>query len=187
MFFLDKFWKGDVAPGEGRYHSRPEYSKALHIMEQCDDTLKAHLSQEDYQVFREYAEASLAAGCKESCDNFIDGFRLGARMILLVLQAEFHILPNGQMGENCVILEDHSDVSLGGIQIIDTLITEIKIATLSGIKAGDHSEQSGLSATGGTQQREEFAFLDFQIQIWNNNILVIFLQCMLNGYTFFHE
>lgn len=85
MFFLDKFWKGDVAPGEGRYHPRPEYSKALHIMEQCDDTLKAHLSQEDYHVFREYAEASLAAGCTESCDNFIDGFRLGARMMLDVL------------------------------------------------------------------------------------------------------
>ena len=85
MFFLDKFWKGDVAPGERRYHPRPEYSKALHIMEQCDDTLKAHLSQEDYHVFREYAEASLAAGCTESCDNFIDGFRLGARMMLDVL------------------------------------------------------------------------------------------------------
>lgn len=85
MFFLDKFWKGDVAPGEGRYHPRKAYSKAIQVMEQCDDTLKAHLSQEDYAIFREYAETSLEASCTESCDNFIDGFRLGARMMLDVL------------------------------------------------------------------------------------------------------
>jgi NDP-sugar pyrophosphorylase family protein len=30
-------------------------------------------------------EASLEAGCTESCDNFIDGFRLGARMMMDVL------------------------------------------------------------------------------------------------------
>ena len=28
---------------------------------------------------------SLEAGCTESCDNFIDGFRLGARMMMDVL------------------------------------------------------------------------------------------------------
>jgi hypothetical protein len=54
-------------------------------MERCDDTLKTHLSQEDYAIFREYAEAALKAGCTESCDNFIDGFRLGARMMMDVL------------------------------------------------------------------------------------------------------
>ena len=85
MFFLDKFWKGDIAPGEGRYHPRREYAKAMQVMERCDDALKAHLSQEDYRIFREYADASLEAGYTESCDNFIEGFRLGARMMMDVL------------------------------------------------------------------------------------------------------
>ena len=85
MFFLDKFWKGDIAPGEGRYHPRREYAKAMQVMERCDDALKAHLSQEDYRIFREYADASLEAGCTESCDNFIEGFHLGARMMMDVL------------------------------------------------------------------------------------------------------
>ena len=85
MFFLDKFWKGAIAPGEGRYHPRREYAKAMQVMERCDDALKAHLSQEDYRIFREYADASLEAGCTESCDNFIEGFRLGARMMMDVL------------------------------------------------------------------------------------------------------
>ena len=55
-------------------------------MERCDDTLKAHLSAEDYQIFREYAEATIQAGCTESCDNFIEGFRMGARMMIDVLE-----------------------------------------------------------------------------------------------------
>lgn len=85
MFFLDQFWKGNIAPGEGQYHPKREYAKAMQVMERCDDTLKAHLSQEDYRIFREYADASLEAGCTESCDNFIEGFRLGARMMMDVL------------------------------------------------------------------------------------------------------
>ena len=90
MFFLDKFWKGDIAPGEGRYHPNREYAKAMQALERCDDALKARLSAEDYQIFREYAEASLAVGYTESFDNFIEGFRMGARMMMDVLSEGFH-------------------------------------------------------------------------------------------------
>jgi len=83
--FLKKFWKGDIAPGEGRYHPDPEYRKAMQTLERCDNTLMANLSPEDYRVFREYADAALESTVMESCDNFIDGFRMGALMMLDVL------------------------------------------------------------------------------------------------------
>lgn len=54
-------------------------------MEHCDNTLKGHLSQTDYKIFREYADASLDASSAESCDSFVEGFRLGALMMLDVL------------------------------------------------------------------------------------------------------
>lgn len=85
MMFLKRFWKGDIAPGEGRYHPAPEYSKALTIMERCEETLKSHLDEEDFKTFREYADAALASACLETCDNFCDGFRLGALMMMDVL------------------------------------------------------------------------------------------------------
>ena len=50
MLFLEEFWNGNISPGEERYHSRKEYSKMLNIMEQCEDHLKAKLSQEDFEV-----------------------------------------------------------------------------------------------------------------------------------------
>ena len=85
MFFLDRFWKGDITPGEGQYHPSPEYTRIMQTLERIDDTLKSHLSQEDYKTFREYADAALTASCMESCDSFIEGFRLGAKMMTDVL------------------------------------------------------------------------------------------------------
>ena len=85
MIFLEKFWKGDIAPGEGRYHPAPEYLKVIQTMEHCEEKLKSHLSEEDFETFREFADAALESACMESCDNFCDGFRLGARMMIDVL------------------------------------------------------------------------------------------------------
>ena len=85
MLFLDKLWKGEIAPGEGRFHPNREYTAAMKTMERCDDILKSHLTPEDYKTFREYAEACFVVCGEESCDNFIEGFRLGAMMMLDVL------------------------------------------------------------------------------------------------------
>ena len=85
MYFLDKFWKGEIAPGEGRFHPNREYTKPVQVMERCDNTLKAQLSQADYKTFREYAVAALDASTAESCDSFVEGFRLGVLMMLDVL------------------------------------------------------------------------------------------------------
>ena len=54
-------------------------------MENCEEKLKSHLSEEDFKTFREFADAALDSACMESCDNFVDGFRLGTRMMMDVL------------------------------------------------------------------------------------------------------
>ena len=85
MMFLKKFWKGDIAPGEGRYHPSREYAQLMQTLEKCEEKLKASLSEEDFHTFRAFAEAALESACMESCDNFVDGFRQGARMMMDVL------------------------------------------------------------------------------------------------------
>ena len=85
MYFLDRFWKGEIAPGEGRFHPNREHTKAMRTMERCDLNLKDRLSEVDYKTFREYADAARDASAAESCDSFVEGFRLGALMMLDVL------------------------------------------------------------------------------------------------------
>ena len=88
MLFLEEFWNGNISPGEERYHSRKEYSRLLNAMEECEDYLKAKLSQEDFAVFVKYQDADREFGCLEVGDNFMDGFRMGAKVILDVLLSQ---------------------------------------------------------------------------------------------------
>ena len=85
MLFLEEFWYGNISPGEERYHARKEYSRLLNTMEQCEDHLKAKLSKEDWEIFVKYQDADREFGCLEVGDNFMDGFRMGAKVILDVL------------------------------------------------------------------------------------------------------
>ena len=85
MLFLNKFWKGDASPGERRYHPHAEYAKAYQTMERCDQYMKEHLDPKALKVFEEFVNAGMEVGCLSDCDNFIDGFRMGAKMMMDVL------------------------------------------------------------------------------------------------------
>ena len=85
MLFLEEFWAGNIAPGEGRYHSPKEYKEAWKVLEQTEDTLKERLTQEEWELFTRYQDAERTAGCISDADIFIEGFRMGARFIMDVL------------------------------------------------------------------------------------------------------
>ena len=99
---------------------------------------------------------------------------------LLVLQAELHVLADGQMGENGVILEHHADVALCGVEIVDELVVEVEVAALDGIEAGDHPQQRGLAAAGRTEKREKLSFSNLQAEIRYHRINSELLEGMLN-------
>ena len=85
MLFLKDFWYGNISPGEGRYHSKKEYREAWGLVESLEDQLKEQLSAEDWELFTKYQDAEAKAGDIEDCDIFIEGFRMGARVIMDVL------------------------------------------------------------------------------------------------------
>ena len=76
------------------------------------------------------------------------------------LETVGHILRDGQMGEDGVVLEDHADVALMRRYVVDTPVAEVEVAALDGVEAGDHAEQGRLAAAGGTEQGEEFSLMD---------------------------
>ena len=85
MLFLEDFWNGNISPGEGRYHAKKEYKEAWRLVESMEDQLKERLSSEDWEVFTQYQEAEAKAGDIEDADIFIEGFRMGVKIILDVL------------------------------------------------------------------------------------------------------
>ena len=85
MLFLEEFWNGNIAPGEGRYHSKKEYKDAWRLVEQTEDELKERLIAEDWELFTRYQDAERGAGVIADADIFIEGFRMGVKIILDVL------------------------------------------------------------------------------------------------------
>jgi len=85
MQFLEALWKGDISPGEQRYRSNQEYSEMFRIMEKCEEHLKKVLSENDLLVFRKFADTQQEVGFLSDCDHFMDGFRMGAKMMMDVL------------------------------------------------------------------------------------------------------
>ena len=85
MLFLKEFWHGNISPGEGRYHTTKEYKEAWRLVESTEDKLKEQLSSEDFELFTQYQEAEARAGDIEDADIFIEGFRMGAKVILDIL------------------------------------------------------------------------------------------------------
>ena len=85
MLILEEFWLGNIAPGEGRYHQKKEYKEAWKRVEQLEDQLKERLSKEDWELFAKYQDAERKAGCISEADIFIEGFRIGAKILMDVL------------------------------------------------------------------------------------------------------
>ncbi len=85
MLILEDFWNGNVSPGEGRYHTSKEYRAAWRVVESMEDKLKEQLTPENWELFNQYQDAVGKTDDIESTDIFIEGFRMGAKVILDVL------------------------------------------------------------------------------------------------------
>ena len=85
MLILDKLWNGNVELGERRYHPSSEYNKRMCKREDYEKKVKAELSEAGKLAFDNFADAQLAVGVVCEGDKFIDGFRMGAMLMLDVL------------------------------------------------------------------------------------------------------
>lgn len=85
MQFLKEFWLGNISPGETRYRPDAEYTKAVRTMEQSEARLKSSLAEADWIIFRQFVDASQAVSSFSDCDSFMEGFRMGAKMMMDVL------------------------------------------------------------------------------------------------------
>jgi hypothetical protein len=59
-----------------------------------------------------------------------------------------------------VVLEHHRDVALFGRNVVDHALADADLAGADFLEAGDHAQQRGLSAAGGTDQYHELAVGD---------------------------
>ena len=73
------------------------------------------------------------------------------------------------MGIQRVVLEDHSDVSVLGRNVIDALTVDVQVAARDIFQTGDHAQGGGLAAARRADQNDEFLVLNIQIKGLHGN------------------
>ncbi len=88
MLILDELWFGQVAPAEQPCRPNSDYIPHLRRQEECEQRLKAELSEEGKQTLEAFRKAEAAIDTLGCSDSFAAGFRTGVLMMLDVFLPE---------------------------------------------------------------------------------------------------
>ena len=84
---------------------------------------------------------------------------------LAQLKTECHIIINGHVRIQSVVLENHRDISVLGLYIIHYLAVDHESTGGDVFQTRDHTKGCGLSASGRTYEDDEFLVGDFHVEV----------------------
>ena len=85
------------------------------------------------------------------------------------LQSKGHVLVNGHVGVQSVVLENHGDVAILGCNVVDQAVADVQLAFGDLFQTGDHTKRGGLTTAGGTDQDDEFLVLDVHAELLHSH------------------
>lgn len=86
MYELKKLWRGQLSPGERRIHSDSAYHMVSKAHSKELDILYKMLSPEAIRQYEKAEQLWLDMVNIDEEETFIEGFRMGARMMLDILR-----------------------------------------------------------------------------------------------------
>ena len=85
MRILEEFWYGNIEPTENDTSSK-EYRKLQELICRNEEKLKATMTDEQKELFEKYTDCIGEYRTITDCLIFQNGFKLGARMMLEVME-----------------------------------------------------------------------------------------------------
>ena len=86
MRILEEFWYGNIEPTEYDTSSCKEYKKLLELICRNEEKLQATMTDEQKDLFEKYADCVQEYQTITDCLIFQNSFKLGARMMLEVME-----------------------------------------------------------------------------------------------------
>ena len=77
--FIEDFYYGNIEPQEVNTELTPKLKKKLSSLAEKEEQLTARLTGEEKELFLNYVSDYVEFSTTSNADNFISGFRLGAR------------------------------------------------------------------------------------------------------------
>lgn len=86
MRILEQLWYGNIEPTE--YDASPckEYKEVLQLMNRNEEKLRATMTDEQKELFSRYTDCVREFQTMTECLLFQNSFKLGARMMLEVME-----------------------------------------------------------------------------------------------------
>ncbi len=86
MRILEEFWYGNIEPTEYDTSSCKEYKKMLELIYRNEEKLQATMTDEQKELFSRYTDAVREYQMTTDSLIFQNGFKLGARIMLEVME-----------------------------------------------------------------------------------------------------
>lgn len=86
MRILEEFWYGNIEPTEYDASSSKEYHEMLKLISRNEEKLLATMTNNQKELFSRYTDAVREYQTMAECLLFQNSFRLGARMMLEVME-----------------------------------------------------------------------------------------------------
>src|SRR4029453_1995812 len=87
------------------------------------------------------------------------------------LQREAHVVRNSHVRVKSVVLENHCDVAVLRRNIRDVAVTDQNAAGVHILKSCEHAQGGGLTATGGSNEDQEFAIGDVDVEFIDGGLI----------------
>ena len=88
MNILEEFWYGNIEPAEYDVSPSKEYKEMLQLISRNEDKLLATMTDAQKELFTKYADCVREYQVMAECMLFQNSFRLGARMMIAVLECD---------------------------------------------------------------------------------------------------
>ena len=86
MRILEDLWYGNIEPTEYDTYPCAEYKEALHLISRNEERLQATMTDAQKELFSRYADSVREFQDMAECLLFQNSFRLGARMMLEIME-----------------------------------------------------------------------------------------------------
>mgnify|MGYP000946714140 CR=1 FL=1 len=86
MRILEEFWYGNIEPSEYEGTGTRDYKEALQLVCRNEEKLRSTMTDEQKDWFDRYLESVRELQCMTECLIFQSSFKLGARIMLEVIE-----------------------------------------------------------------------------------------------------
>ena len=86
MSILEKLWYGNIEPMEYDTFPSAEYKEALQLISRNEEKLQTTMTDSQKELFSRYADSLREFQDMAECLLFRNSFRMGARMMLEVME-----------------------------------------------------------------------------------------------------